>query len=405
MELFREKWQNEDEILYVKIGQNGVLSLNKRRQLRTSYRVRDGEWGGIHVQKGPTEDEEGFEAAGAVLNQYYPVAPETGKRARDLTEQILTDRELLELARECLDFVTKKYPEFIFSDGGFQQERETERRVNDAGLDYSNTDCALTVRLCFRHRDTKESFDGGFDFALRSFDRSVLERMADDYLANFGRIVPLPDELIIDSQYYPYVEQLNRNLDAGEIALNCSLLAGKVGEKVFSEEFTLVDDVSDAECWFTPFWDAEGYVYADDRLTVIEKGVIKTAFSNRWMEQRFHVPHTGSATADYGMNLWRANAAGRNLRIARSPMTVRKLLDGRLCVLPLVVHSSFDNKGGCRAVVSSALLFDGERVLGRVPPFCYTSSLFDMFGKDFIGVGADNPFYHDKQMLFRARLQ
>ena len=53
--------------------------------------------------------------------------------------------------------------------------------------------------------------------------------------------------------------------------------------------------------------------------------------------------------------------------------------------------------------VQCALLSDGEKILGKLPPFTMSSNLFDMFGKDFIGVGCDNPIYNDKQILFRVK--
>ncbi len=38
-----------------------------------------------------------------------------------------------------------------------------------------------------------------------------------------------------------------------------------------------------------------------------------------------------------------------------------------------------------------------------IAPFTLVSNAFDMFGKDFIRVGADKPIFNDKQILFRAR--
>ena len=45
---------------------------------------------------------------------------------------------------------------------------------------------------------------------------------------------------------------------------------------------------------------------------------------------------------------------------------------------------------------------DGEKILGRLPEFKIASTIFDMFGKDFIGVGSDRPIYYDKQLLVRV---
>jgi len=60
----------------------------------------------------------------------------------------------------------------------------------------------------------------------------------------------------------------------------------------------------------------------------------------------------------------------------------------------------FADNGDYTMPVHTSLLFDGEKVLGKLPPFTMVSSMFDMFGKDFIGVGSDKPIYNDKQILF-----
>ena len=52
--------------------------------------------------------------------------------------------------------------------------------------------------------------------------------------------------------------------------------------------------------------------------------------------------------------------------------------------------------------VHHAFLCDGEKFLGSLPPFTFSSNMFDMFGKDFIGVGSDQPVFNDKQILIKV---
>ena len=70
-------------------------------------------------------------------------------------------------------------------------------------------------------------------------------------------------------------------------------------------------------------------------------------------------------------------------------------------------------------LIQNSLLFDGEKGLGRLPEFKIASTVFDkslpnmskiastvfdMFGKDFIGVSSDRPIYYDKQLLVRVNI-
>ena len=51
--------------------------------------------------------------------------------------------------------------------------------------------------------------------------------------------------------------------------------------------------------------------------------------------------------------------------------------------------------------MQTALLCDGERIIGRLPEFTMRSDVFHMFGDGFIGVGSDDPVFNDKTILMK----
>ena len=61
----------------------------------------------------------------------------------------------------------------------------------------------------------------------------------------------------------------------------------------------------------------------------------------------------------------------------------------------------FNDKGEYVTPVQKAFLCDGERFIGSLPEFNMRGSLFDLFGKDFIGVGSDKPVFNDYQLIAR----
>lgn len=112
--------------------------------------------------------------------------------------------------------------------------------------------------------------------------------------------------------------------------------------------------------------------------------------------------HTGSAYRTHSDIPSNGNV---NLRIQRSSKTIRELLGGRLSVVPVRYSGGgFNEKGDWVMPVQLAYLCDGESFLGRLPEFVLVSNMFDMFGKDFIGVGSDNPVFNDKSILARMDL-
>ena len=97
---------------------------------------------------------------------------------------------------------------------------------------------AHSAAVLFKHVDSKDISDGWFGFGDRDFKLEKLYKMAENYLGSFENEVELPEEIIVQKQYYDLYGKLIESLNAEKIALETSLLSGKVGEKVFSEDFT-----------------------------------------------------------------------------------------------------------------------------------------------------------------------
>ena len=398
----REKYMTEEVVSEVKYEENKLLEFHRMNSKISSYRVyRDGIVG-IYRHVGEISDEEGFLRAEKNLERErsYPFSPESGKRKRDMTRRELTDKELLDTAKECMQYLCEKYPCFIFS-AGFTQRRRVDTWWNENDTDFENRDSAVNVNVEFKHVDSKDITDGDFGFGLRDFDKEVFFKMADDYLENYEKEAEFPEELIIDMQYYGLLDMFYGCLHGERLALGTSLFSGKEGEKLFSEDFNLLHDVSDEECWFHRFWDGDGCVQEGDKRVFIDKGVLISGYSDKRIAKKYSIPHTGNAHPYYSDV---PEPGGLNLRIARSKKTVKELLGGRYCVIPMSFNGGgFVENGDYVMPVQCALLSDGEKILGKLPPFTMVSSLYDMFGKDFIGVGADNPIFHDKQILFKAK--
>ena len=399
----REKHSARRRESRITFEENKPKAFEHINSVESSYRVYENDKVGIFYSIGEIDDEEGFARAQADPERArpYPFTPESGGvRKRDKSECEFTDRELLATAEEYMKYLTDNYPQFTFS-GSVGTEWLEQSLKNDLGIDYVNTDASAGVGFNFKHKDSTDLRDGGFAFNVRKFDDGTIFRsMADLYLGNYETVAEIPEEIIIVMQYYSLTGGIMSELNAESLTLGSSRLTGKVGEKVFSEDFTLEHDTSDQEAWFTRFWDGEGCVIPEEKLVLIENGVIKTGISDKRVAKKYNVPHTKSAGHNYGDLPY---VGGLNLRIRRSEKTMKELLAGRRAIIPMnATGSPIDSNGDVSLLVSTSLLWDGDRVLGRLPEFRVKANIFTLLGKDYIGVGSDDmKAFNDKAILLR----
>lgn len=66
-------------------------------------------------------------------------------------------------------------------------------------------------------------------------------------------------------------------------------------------------------------------------------------------------------------------------------------MGGKKAIFVLMAEGGdFTPEGKFASPVQLSFLFDGEKFMGRLPQINISSHLYDMFGKDYIGVGKDS---------------
>lgn len=85
------------------------------------------------------------------------------------------------------------------------------------------------------------------------------------------------------------------------------------------------------------------------------------------------------------------------ISIKNSEKTLKELLNGKKGILVFIASSGdFSPDGKFGIPVQLGFLYDGEKLIGRVPEFKLNSDIYSMFSKDFIGVGKDSITQLDK---------
>ena len=264
----------------------------------------------------------------------------------------------------------------------------------------------ILMELLIKHVDSVNVFDGFLSKISRTFEKEVFLQEAGRVLESFRTPAELPtmDEMgkmpvILSSSHL--LGKFVSDLNGEQIGGGTSLFAGHLGEKLFSDDFSLVQDVS-AEQYLVPFFDMEGFDREANPVTFIEKGVIKQGYTHKKSAAQYNMPLTGAADCGYdGV----PTLSAPPMSIVPSSHTLKELLQGQLGIWIMVASGGdYTNEGNYAAPVQLAMLTDGERLLGRVPECAIAGNLFELFGKDYIGVSKDQPFFGEHMLVTNMKV-
>jgi len=141
------------------------------------------------------------------------------------------------------------------------------------------------------------------------------------------------------------------------------------------------------------FFDMEGWVNPDYRITLIEKGKILKGYTDKQISAKYNLPYTGCASGSYDSI---PKLGGAPLQLKPSEKSLKELLNGELGIYVYISSGGdFTHTGDYGAPVQVAFLTDGEHLLGKLPELNIGSNLFNMFGSDYIGVSKNKIYLHD----------
>jgi PmbA protein len=309
----------------------------------------------------------------------------------------MTSEELVDLAESILSTLRRDYPDFSFSETIAAYEIDMEMR-NTAGLDLKYSDAICYLGLILKEKKTANLFDGFISCDGRQFDLDKFWDITHQVLEAYRTPVALPpgDTLpIISFDTSGTLDFLRKSLNGERYATGSSLFSGKMEQQLFNEKIT-VEINRNPLSWPKPFFDMEGVVLKDDRYPLIAAGKLVGVFTDKKIAAQYNLPHTGAAGGEYddmpGIDASRSTPLP--LRFKSDSTDLKSALKGQPAIL--VIASSggdFTPDGSFAAPVQVSLLFDGEKVVGKLPEFTMRSHLYKMMGEDYIGTFDNDILY------------
>lgn len=399
----KEKYKIKTEEYSFNIVASQLESVRCKNIEKTGYRIYENNFLGVSGILGEGSDEEGFRQARENLKLQipYPFEPTKGiKKIRDLTSEKINPKQMIQDLEAYLNECRQLYPEFIFSNK-VNWTVITIELTNESGTQLINSDQYLAASILLKHVDSADIFESAIEFASRSWDMALLRKETKAMLTGMRTAVDLPEDAVILTNWSLPAQKIITDLSGKAMGYQTSLFKDKMGEQVFNPEFSLIQTSADSQL-MAPFFDAEGTVQEKD-LPIIDQGRIVRCYTDKQCAQQFGYECSGAADGNYDDV---PTLGCPNLDLRPNGKTVKELLDGRLGII-IVAASGGDTSpaGNFATPVQYALLTDGEQMLGHLPEFQISGSIYDLFGKDYIGYSSDKLIFNQNLLAIHAKIQ
>lgn len=392
--MLKEKYSQHVKQTAINVVQTKIESIRRKDITKTGIRVYDNESIGIAGAIGKYDEEELTAKAkkGLELKLEYPYEPSKDKKAKIELEAELSDgEEFIKENEELLAEITKAQPEFNFSN----KIRRTEVEVtlkNDANLDLAYNSSYLEYSLIFKHKDSANLFDGGVGYNGWKYNRKDFLKMTNEICGAFKNEITDFEEgkypVVFDAGDPTYLNKFYEALHGLMFGTGSSLFTGKIGQKLFNENFTLYTSKNPEDGVMGPFFDVEGIINKDYRYPLIEKGTLVSPYTNKKAAKLFDLPLTGCAGGEYDSV---PDLGFPSFRLEESEKTMKEILGGKKGILVIIAAGGdFTPDGSFASPVQLSFLFDGENFIGRLPQLNISSHLYEMFGDSFMGVSKDS---------------
>lgn len=408
--MIREIYVNRINEIALNVTQTKIDSIRKKSITKSGCRVYSNGYIGVSGTLGEATEETWNEAIKNLENKVpYKFEPcKDKKRTRDLRKSNITAEEFLKESERLLEIIREEFPNFILSNKIKSIETEVILK-NDLGLEHTNLDRYFQVELIVKDKDSINVFDTAIQRNEREFDIEAILNDVRKYLAAFNNKVKLPSEkkLPVIMHFYGFGNKVNEALNGNDLYKGTSIFSDKIGEKVFSEDFTVYVDRSE-ENIDMPFFDAEGSTVEKDRFTLIENGKINFGYSDKKTSAEYKISNTASAISGYDEvpSLYAQGLEDRRLRVKSTDKTLAEILGDKEAIFAVFMEGGdCTNEGDFASPVQMSYLMKNGKVVGRLPEFSVHGNIYEMFGEDYLGQSSDRCYFGENAMVINMNIK
>lgn len=300
-------------------------------------------------------------------------------------EEIAMDKKM-EVARLLEEECLQKDPRVqAVPYSGFNETTSFKRILNSEGLDQEFKQNYYTGYAYPLAKEGESSKMDGEGFFVRSFKdintKEVTEEGVSKAVSRLGaKKLPTGNyAVVIDRTQFPMVLQMIGDyFSAKEVDEGKSLFIGKLGQKIASEKFQLVDDPFEATGSSLRPFDDEGA--ASQKTVLLEKGVLKNFLTNLEYAKKMNLPHTAHAARSPASQL---GISPTNLVVAKGTKSLEELLSSYEKVVYLTefaggLHAGFKESTGDFSMPAEGFFYENGKSTGPIDQFVMSGNVLDL---------------------------
>lgn len=394
----QEKIINRETSYSVNVAGGKVDSLRVKEDLKTVIRVYEDGKIGVAGRIGEGDDNALLEEAKAKLSQNiaYPCSlTENTHREENAIKEIIPAKDYVKTLKKLIARLNKEFPDFVFSNKiNMGEEEIVYENSKNTKLVYKGSE--IGGALIIKDKASANIMDLSYGFVENYYDEDKIVGDIGKLLNVYHKNVDMPDEQlpVIINGLIP-LQYAAQHLIAELYVSGSSLFSGKLGQKIFNDKVNILSDRSGADRPI-PFFDAEGVVDKDDKFYFVKDGEFCGVATYKRSATNFNLPLSGGGYAPFD-EVPQTSFTG--LKVANTDK-LANLVKGKAIYVFITSGGDMTPDGNVGLPVQLAYLYDNGKLVGRLPEFGIQGNLFDIFGKDFIGVARDDTFeFSDDSVL------
>ncbi len=268
---------------------------------------------------------------------------------------------------------------------GFSESTSFKRILNSEGLDQEFKQNYYTGYAYPLAKEGEYSKMDGESFFARSFKDINAKETAEEgvrkSIARLGaqKLKTGNYAVVIDrEQFTTILSMLAGYFSAKEVHENKSLLQGKLGQKIASEKFQLIDDPLNVRGTAVRPFDSEGA--PSQKIVLFEKGVLKNYLTNLEYSKKMNLPHTAHAARSPASAM---DIGPTNMIVEKGTKSLQELLSKYDKVVHLTefsgaLHAGFKESTGDFSMPSEGFLYENGKCVGAVDQFVMSGNVLDL---------------------------